>query len=82
MVEQAGQLASATQQHVVLELSVSPLDHLLAERCPWIRADREDDKDLEGMEASKRGLVRITGGKKGGQLNEAATLELGIVQCG
>lgn len=82
MAKQAGHLAGTGQQNIALELSVSPLGHLLAKRGPRIRADREDDKDLEGMEAPKRGLIRITGGKECGQLDEAATLELDIVQRG
>lgn len=82
MAKQAGHLASAGQQNIALELGISPLGHLLAKRGPRIRADGEDDKDLEGMEASVRSLVRISGGEKCGQLDEAAAFELDIVQGG
>jgi hypothetical protein len=78
----ARHLPGAGQQNIALELGVSPLGHLLAKRRPRIRADREDDKDLEGMEASVRRLVRISGGKECGQLDEAAALELDIIQGG
>lgn len=82
MTKQAGYLASAGQQSIALELGVSPLGYLLAKRGPRIRADGEDDKDLEGVEASVRRLIRISRGEKCGQLDEAAALELDIVQGG
>jgi hypothetical protein len=62
MVEQAGDLADAGQQSIALELSISPLGHLLVKRGLRIRADREDDKDLEGMEASEGSLAWIARG--------------------
>lgn len=76
MVEQAGHFAGAGQQSIALELGVLPLGHPLAQRDPQIRMDREDDKDLEGMEAFVRRLVRVAGGDEGGQLDEAEALKL------
>jgi hypothetical protein len=82
MVEQAGNLAGAGQQYIILEMGVSPLSHLLAKRGPRIRADREDDKDLERVETSEGSLDRISRAEICGWLNEATASELDIVQSG
>jgi hypothetical protein len=82
MIKQAGHLAGTGQQNIALELGIPPLGHLLAKRCPRIRADGEDDKDLKGMKASVRRLVRVPGGEKCGQLDKAAALELGVIPGG
>lgn len=52
---------------------------LLSKQGPRIRGDGKYGKDLGGMEASKRGLIRITGGKECGQLGGAATLALDMI---
>ena len=40
--------------------------------------NRKDYKDLEGVKAPKRGLIRIVGGDKGGELYKAAVFSLVI----
>lgn len=64
MAKQAGHLTGAGQQNIALELGISPLSYLLTKRGPRICMDREDNKNLEGIEASVWYFIRISRSKK------------------
>ena len=55
MIEETSHLARASKQGIGPKLAVLPVDHLLAERGPGVRVDREDNKHLKRVEAPKRG---------------------------
>lgn len=80
VVEQAGDFGRAGEQSVRLEVGVLFLDHLLAQRCPRVGVDGENDKDLEWMEAFPGRLVRVSRGNERRKLDEAAAFQLDVVE--
>ena len=80
VVEQADNFARASEKRVGLELGVLSLDHFLAQGCPRIGVDGEDDKDLEWMEAFEGSLVRLSRSNERRKLDEATALQLDAVE--
>jgi hypothetical protein len=57
VTEETCYLSRTRETGVWLELSILPLNHLLAKQGPRVDVDGEDDKDLELRESSKRRFV-------------------------
>lgn len=59
MIEETGHLTCIREQGVGLKLDLLSISHLLTEGSRRVCMDREDNNNLEWMEAPKWGLVRI-----------------------
>lgn len=80
VVKETCHLASAREERVGLKPGRVSVHHLLAERGPGIRVNREDDEDLKRMEATKGGFIWVRRENEARKLDKAAAFELCVTE--